>query len=66
MHEPQDEMRFHYAMMLEYVCKDIEKGCRGATCVMGHCQKPIASLGDSNCKRYPYSLCYDAQYDSGR
>jgi hypothetical protein len=22
-------MRFHYAMMSKYVCKDIEKGCRG-------------------------------------
>jgi hypothetical protein len=53
-------------MMSKYVRKDIEKACRGATCVMGHCQKPIAPLGDSNCKRYPNSLCYDAQYDSGR
>jgi hypothetical protein len=32
---------------------------------MGHCQKPITPLGNSNCKIYPNSLCYDAQYDSG-
>jgi hypothetical protein len=31
-----------HVMMSEYVCKDLEKGCRGATCMMAHCQKPIA------------------------
>jgi hypothetical protein len=35
----------------------------GVTSMMGHYQKPITPLGDSNNKRYPNGLCYDTEYD---